>query len=83
MVRHWSSKPVIIPSSRSSPTGGTFFFAVVNSFEYKNVISANFVQTVKNSSMTIQGKNKEKSVMKNRFRYSEIKVLEMYLKGDL
>ena len=25
------------------------FFAVVNSFEYNNVISANFVQTVKNS----------------------------------
>ena len=34
----------------SSPTGGNFFFAVVKSFEYKIAISANFVQTVKNSS---------------------------------
>ena len=44
MVRHWTPKPVII---RSSPTGGNFFFAVVNSFEYNNAISANFVQTEK------------------------------------
>ena len=32
-----------------SSTGGIFFVAVVNSFEYNNAISANFVQTVKNS----------------------------------
>ena len=31
------------------PTGGNFFFAVVKFFEYKIAISANFVQTVKNS----------------------------------
>ena len=49
MVRHWTPKPVIICSIRSSPTGGNFFFAVVKSFEYKIAISANFVQTVKNS----------------------------------
>ena len=49
MVRHWTPKPVIISRIRSSPTGGNFFFAVVKSFEYKIAISANFVQTVKNS----------------------------------
>ena len=49
MVRHWTPKPVITSCIRLSPTGGTFFFAVVNSFEYNNAISANFVQTVKNS----------------------------------
>ena len=49
LVRHWTPKPVIICSIRSSPTGGSFFFAVVKSFEYKIAISANFVQTVKNS----------------------------------
>ena len=48
MVRHWTPKPVIICSIRSSPTGGNFFFAVVKSFEYKIAISAKFVQTVKN-----------------------------------
>ena len=47
MVRHWTPKPVIICSIRSSPTGGTSFFAVVKFFEYKIAISANFVQTVK------------------------------------
>ena len=51
MVRHWTPKPVIICSIRSSPTGGNFFFAVVKSFEYKIAISANFVQTVKNSTV--------------------------------
>ena len=36
MVRHWTPKPAIICSIRSSPTGGNFFFAVVvKSFEYK------------------------------------------------
>ena len=49
MVRHWTPKPVIICSIRSNPTGGNFFFAAVKSFEYKIAISANFVQTVKNS----------------------------------
>ena len=49
MVRHWTPKPVIICSIRSSPTGGNFLFAVVKSFEYKIAISVNFVQTVKNS----------------------------------
>ena len=49
LVRHWTPKPVIISCIRSNPTGGNFFFAVVNSFEYNNAISANFVQTVKNS----------------------------------
>ena len=49
LVRHWTPKPVIICSTRSSPTGGNFFFTVVKSFEYKIAISANFVQTVKNS----------------------------------
>ena len=51
MVRHWTPKPVIICSIRSSPTGGNFFFAVVKSFEYKIAIAANFVQTVKNSNV--------------------------------
>ena len=51
MVRHWTPKPVIISCIRSSPTGGNFLFAVINSFEYKNAISANFVQTVKNSNV--------------------------------
>ena len=50
-VRHWTPKPVIICSIRSSPTGGNFFFAVVKFFEYKIAISANFVQTMKNSTM--------------------------------
>ena len=49
MVRHWTPKPAIISCTRSSPTGGNYFFAVVKSFEYKIAISANFVQTVKNS----------------------------------
>ena len=49
MVRHWTHKPEIICSIRSSPTGGNSFFAVNKSFEYKIAISANFVQTVKNS----------------------------------
>ena len=49
LVRHWTPKPVIIYSIRLSPTGGNFFFAVVGSFECKIAISANFVQTVKNS----------------------------------
>ena len=53
MVRHWTPKPVIICSIRSSPTGGNFFFAIVKSFEYKIAISANFVQTVKNSSVPL------------------------------
>ena len=53
MVRHWTPKPVIICSIRSSPTGGNFFFAVVKSFKYKIAISANFVQTVKNSIVSI------------------------------
>ena len=52
MVRHWTPKPVIICSIRSSPTGDNFLFAVVKSFEYKIAISANFVQTVKNSNVT-------------------------------
>ena len=50
LVRHWTPKPVIIWSIRSSPTGGNFFFAIIKSFEYKIAISVNFVQTVKNSS---------------------------------
>ena len=37
-----------ISCTRSSPTGGNFYFAVLKSFEYKIAISANFVQTVKN-----------------------------------
>ena len=49
MVRHWTPNPVIISSIRSNPTAGNFFFAVVKLFEYKIAISANFVQTVKNS----------------------------------
>ena len=49
MVRHWTPKPVIISCIRSTPPGGNFYFAVVNSFEYNNAISANFVQIVKNS----------------------------------
>ena len=49
LIRHWSLKLVKISCIRSSPTGGNFF-AVVKSFEYNNAISANFVQTVKNSS---------------------------------
>ena len=49
MVRHWTPKPAIISCTRSSPTGGNFFFAVVKFFKYKIAISANFVQTVKNS----------------------------------
>ena len=53
MVRHWTPKPVIICSIRSSPTGGNFFLAVVKSFEYKIAISDNFVQTVKNSSESV------------------------------
>ena len=53
MVRHWTRKPVIIWSIRSSPTGGNFFFAIVKSFEYKIAISANFVQTVKNSNVSL------------------------------
>ena len=53
MVRHWTPKPVIISCTRSSPTRGNFFFAVVKSFEYKIAISANFVQTVKNSIVKI------------------------------
>ena len=41
----------------SSPTGGNFFFAIVKSFEYKTAIYANFVKTVKNSSVTqLRGK---------------------------
>ena len=48
-VRHWTLKPAKIPCTRSSPTGGNFLFAVVKSFENNNAISANFVQTVKNS----------------------------------
>ena len=55
MVRHWTPKPVIICSIRSSPTGGNFFVVVVKSFEYKIAISANFVQTVKNSNDTCDG----------------------------
>ena len=51
MVRHWTPKPVIISCIRSSPAGENFSFAVVNSFEYNNAISANFVQTVKNSNV--------------------------------
>ena len=43
LVRHWALQPVIIPCTRSNPTGGNFFFAVVESFEYNNAISANFV----------------------------------------
>ena len=38
LVRHWTPKPVIICSTRSSPTGGNFFFTVVKSFEYKIAI---------------------------------------------
>ena len=49
MVRHWTPKPVMISCIRSSPTGGNFCFAFVNSFEYNSAISANFVQTLKNS----------------------------------
>ena len=49
MVRHWTPKPAIIPCTRSSPTGGNSLFVVVKSFEYKIAISADFVQTVKNS----------------------------------
>ena len=49
MVRHWTPKQAIISCIRSSPTGGNFLFAVVNSFEYNNAISTNFVHTVKNS----------------------------------
>ena len=52
MVRHWTSNSVIICSIRSIPTGGNFFFAVIKSFEYKIAISANFVQTVKNSNIS-------------------------------
>ena len=48
-VRHWTPKPMVICSIRSSPTWGNFYFAVVKSFEYKIAISANFAQTVKNS----------------------------------
>ena len=51
MVRRWTPKPAIISCIRSSPTGGNFFSAVVKSFEYKIAISANFVQTVKNSTV--------------------------------
>ena len=52
MVRHWTPKPAIISYTRSGPTRGNFFFAVVKSFGYKIAISANFVQTVKNSIVT-------------------------------
>ena len=41
-IRHWTPKPVIISSIRSSPTRG-FFFTVVKSFDANNGISANFV----------------------------------------
>ena len=44
MVRHWTPKPVL--ASGRAPLEVTFF-AVVNSFDYKNAISSNFVQTVK------------------------------------
>ena len=53
MVWHWTPKPVIISCIRSSPTGGNVLFAVVNCFQYSNAISANFVQTVKNSNVKL------------------------------
>ena len=49
---HWTLK-LVISCIRLSPTGGNFFFAVVKFFEYNNAISANFVQTVKNSSGSV------------------------------
>ena len=51
MARHGTAKPVIISYIRSSPTGGSFF-ALVRALEYNNAISANFVQTVKNSNVS-------------------------------
>ena len=66
MVRHWTPKPVIICSIRSSPTGGNYFLAVVKSFEYKIVISANFVQTVKNSNAKVLDYQGESAVIMNR-----------------
>ena len=55
LVRHWTLK-LVISCITSSPTGSTFF-AVVKSFAYNNAISANFVQTVKNSNgfHTVEG----------------------------
>ena len=42
LVRHWTPKPVIISSIRSSPMKVTFL-TVVKSFDANNAISANFV----------------------------------------
>ena len=56
MVRHWTPKSIIISGIRSSPTEGNFFFAVVKLFEYKIAISANSVQTVKNSTGCLEEK---------------------------
>ena len=69
LVRHWTLKLVIISSIRSSPTGGNFF-AVVISLEYNNAISADFVQTVKNSILTCKTFNHPTQANVNTCRLS-------------